>query len=302
MSDRSRSGISPAAGMLLTTLFWGGNFTASKVAFEEIPPLAFTAVRFLLGAILLWVIVRRTEGRVKIPAEMILPLTILGVLGNTIYQFLFVEGLARTSATKTSLILAALPVVVTMSAWALGIEPVSRRQRAAVLIATVGVVAVVLGKGGSIGGGIGTGELLLLAATLAWAAYTLLLRHYALPLSALSLTAWTVYTAVPSLFLLGLPQITRTDWGAVSLAGWGGLAYSTLLSLVAAYILWTRGVTRLGASRAALYNSMVPFIATAIAVIALGERPGILHVVGGGLIVAGVLLASRGNSSRLAES
>src|SRR5690606_30078106 len=120
--------------------------------------------------------------------------------------------------------------------------------------------------------------------------YTLLLRHWALPMSTLSLTAWTLYTGTPVLLLLGAPQLMATDWRAVSVAGWSGVLYAALLSLVAAYILWNEGVARLGAARASLYNSLVPFVATLVAFVALGERPGILHLLGGGLIVSGVLL------------
>ncbi len=280
-------------GMMLVTLFWGGNFTATKIAFTELGPLAFTAVRFAVASLVLMAVVRRVEGRIRPPAGSGMKLLLLGLFGNTAYQICFVEGLARTSATKSALILAVLPVAVTLSAVVLRIETVSRRQRVAVAVATVGVALVLLAKGGSIGGPLGLGDLLLLLGVVAWTIYTLMLKRWAVPMSALALTAWTVVTGTPGLVLAGLPQMLATDWSAVSLAGWGGLGYSTLLSLVVAYIFWNRGVIELGASRAATYNTVVPFVATLIAIVALGERPGLLHLVGGMLIVAGVLLTIR---------
>lgn len=285
-----RPTLSPAAGMFLVTLFWGGNFTATKVAFADLPPLAFTALRFALATLVLWIIHRQVEGRRPLPPGVVPKLIALGVIGNTAYQLCFVEGLARTSATKSALILSGLPVMVTLAAWLLKVETVSARQRWAVVVASVGVVAVLFARGGSIGGGVGTGDLLLLGGVVTWTVYTLLMRKWALPVSTLTLTAWTMYTGTPGLVLAGVPQLLKVEWATVSLAGWGGLLYAALLSLVAAYLLWNRGVAELGAARASLFNCLVPFVAAVIAFVALGERPGILHLVGGALIIAGVLM------------
>ena len=289
------SRLSPTNGMLLVTLFWGGNFTATKLAFNEIDPLAFTALRFLLATAVIWAILRRSEPNpARLPPGVTAKLVWLGVVGNTIYQIFFIEGLAHTSATKSSLILAGMPAIVILATWALGIERTSVRQRLAVGLATVGVIIVVMARGGSIGDGVGKGDLLLLGAIFTWAAYTLLMRHWRLPISSLRLTAWTMYTGTPGLVLIGIPQLLHTDWHAVSWAGWGGILYASLLSLVAAYILWNRGVAELGAARTVAFNTLVPLVATAIAMVGLGERPGLAHVVGGGLIVAGVLLTRQG--------
>jgi drug/metabolite transporter (DMT)-like permease len=288
-----RPSLSPAAGMLLVVLFWAGNFTATKVAFTELGPLAFTAMRFALATVVIWFIVRRVEGPAPIPREHVPRLIALGVLGNSVYQLLFIEGLVRTPATKSAMILAILPIAVTVGAAALGIEHVTRRQRVAVAVASIGVAVVLLARGGSIGGPLGLGELLLLVGVVAWTAYTLMLRSWALPLSPLRLTAWTLYTGTPLLVLAGLPQIWRTEWSGVTIIGWGGLLYSALLSLVAAYIIWNGAVAKIGASRTSVYQCLVPFFSAIIAFFVLDERPGPLHVLGGLLIVGGVLLAKQ---------
>jgi len=276
--------------MLLVVLCWGGNFTATKLAFTEIDPLAFTALRFALATLVIHAILRRREGKRPLPEGALFPLILMGVVGNSGYQLFFMEGLARVSATKSSLILTSLPAMVTLGAWALKIEPVTVRQRWAVVVATAGVLVVLFARGGSIDSGIGAGELFLLGGVVTWTAYTLMLRHYRLAMSPLSLTAWTLYTGTPLLILTGLPQLSRTDWGAISAPGWGGVLYASILSLVVAYILWNRGVAVLGAARASVYNCLVPFVATLIAMIGLGERPGPMHLLGGAIIVSGVLM------------
>jgi drug/metabolite transporter (DMT)-like permease len=291
---KSRQILSPQAGMLLVVLFWAGNFTAAKIAFDDhFDAPAFTAVRFALASIVLWFVVRWAEGPTRLPRGAFWPLVALGVIGNTIYQICFMEGLARTSATKSSLILAGMPALVTITAGILGIERVTRAQQVAVLVATVGVVVVVVGRGGTMDNGFGKGEMLLLGAVFTWAVYTLLLRRWTLNMSALNLTAWTLYTGTPGLVLVAIPSLRHLDWHRLTPGAWGGLLYSSLLSLVAAYVLWNRGVAMLGAARTVVYNTIVPLVATVIAMVGLHERPGVIHIVGGALILSGVLLTGR---------
>jgi drug/metabolite transporter (DMT)-like permease len=278
--------------MLATVLFWGGNFTAAKLALPFIPPLAFTAIRFTIGTGLLWLILQRLEPEHALPPGMGWSVILLGMVGNTLYQLCFITGLAATTATNTSLILSAMPTVVTVSAGLLGLERITGRQQWALALATIGVVIVVASRGLQGGHGDWRGDLLILAAVGCWTGYTLGLRRVAGRVSALGVTAWAMLTGTPGLLLAGLPGLARTSWNLVPAAAWGGLIYSTLLSLVAAYVLWSRAVQRIGASRAALYTCATPLIATGIAAAVLGERPTIWHLVGGALILGGVVLGN----------
>ncbi len=280
-------------GLLLTVLFWAGNFTATKIALTEIPPLPFTGVRFFLGTAVLAAFLYYREGTLRPPPGTLVPLIVLGVVGNTIYQLLFVSGLALTTATNSSLILAGMPTVVTVAAGLLGYEKVTAREKWALAIATVGVIIIVTARGWSSHGSDLRGDLMTVAAVFCWAGYTLGLRRVIGTMSALAVTTWTLITGTPGLMLAGLPGALRLDWGAVTSVGWIGLAYSTVFSLIAAYVLWNRGVERLGASRTALFSLMTPLFATLIAMLVLHERPVVAHLVGGGMIVGGVLLSRR---------
>lgn len=282
----------PALGLLLVVLIWGGNFTATKLAFTDISPLAFTAVRFALGSVLMWLVLARKEGWRMPPRSTWLPLVALGVVGNTIYQLCFMTGLYRTTATNSSLILASMPTVVTVAAGMLGFEQITARQKWALAIATLGVLLVVASRGVTLDGDL-LGDVLMLAAVLCWAGYTLGLRTLTGRMSTLALTTWTLITGTPGLILAGVPSVRRMDWHAVSARGWGGLAYATLLSLVVAYMLWNRGVKQIGPSRAAIFTTLTPLVATLTAIAVLGERPGLLHLAGGALIIAGVLVSRR---------
>lgn len=288
--------------MLLVVLFWGGNYAFTKRAFTDLPPLAFTAVRFLVGSTVLWMLLRRLEPEGETPRELWGRLIALGLIGNTLYQLCFVLGLSRTSATNTSLILSAMPTVLTVSAGVIGLERITPRQRWALAIATVGVVVVIAAKGIAARGGDLVGDALILAGVGCWTAYSLGIRQLRGQLSALRLTALTMLTGAPGLILAGIPSLLRVRWGEVHATAWTGLAYSTFLSLVASYILWSRAVQRLGPSRAALFTCITPLVATLAAMALLGERPTLAHLAGGGLIVGGVVLGNAVPAARAPDA
>ena len=72
--------------MLLVTVIWGGNFSVSKFALERIPPLPFSALRFLFSSVLLLLIARRAGVAAPLPRRTLWWLIALGVVGNTISQ------------------------------------------------------------------------------------------------------------------------------------------------------------------------------------------------------------------------
>jgi drug/metabolite transporter (DMT)-like permease len=280
--------------MLLVALIWGINFSVTKGAFPTFPPLAFTAVRFVLASGLLLVLTRRLEGSEPLPPGALQRLVMLGVVGNTLYQLGFISGLARTTASNSALILASMPSVVAFIAAGLRLEPVRPRVIGGVVIATLGVILVVATRGTGFGGGTLAGDLLTVAAVLCWAGYTLALRFLPTGVSPLRVTLVTTVAGAPGLLLAGLPEIARMDWAAVGPVGWGALAYSTVLSLIVAYLIWNRSVQVVGPSRTVVYMCLTPLFAVAAAALLLGERPRPLQGIGALLIISGVVLSRLG--------
>ena len=276
--------------MLVVCVIWGLNFSITKSAFTHFPPLAFTAVRFAIASALLVPLVRRIEGDGPLPPGALRRLVVLGIIGNTLYQLGFITGLARTSASNSALIIAAMPSIVALLAAGLGLEPVRPRVIGGVLVATFGVILVVLARGTGFERGALVGDLLTLAAVGCWACYTLGLRRAAVGITPLRVTMVTTVAGAPGLLLAGAPDLVRMDWGEVDLMGWGALAYATLLSLLLAYVIWNRSVQLVGPSRTVIYMCITPLVAVVGAAVILGERPHPLQGVGAILILAGVFL------------
>jgi drug/metabolite transporter (DMT)-like permease len=277
-------------GMLLVCLIWGVNFSVTKVAIGLIPPLPFTAIRFALASMLLWGVLRATEGPATLPPGEIRRLLVLGVVGNTCYQLAFVLGLAHTSATNSSLILATVPTAVAVLAGAFGLERISARMWLGIAVGTLGVALVILASGVEFSRSTVRGDLLTVLAVLCWAGYTVGLRTLPAGFSPLRVTTVTTIGGMPGLLLAGLPGLVRLEWKSIPGTAWAALAYATVLSLVVAYLLWNRSVKAVGGTRTAIYMCVTPLLASGAAWVMLGERAQPLQAVGAALIIAGVLL------------
>jgi drug/metabolite transporter (DMT)-like permease len=95
--------------------------------------------------------------------------------------------------------------------------------------------------------------------------------------------------AVP-LLLLAAPSLATTSWSSATPAGWGALAYGSLVALVIAYLLWYHGVRVLGPTRTAMYANLQPIIALVVAAVMLGEQPTPWQAAGIVAIMSGLLL------------
>lgn len=278
------------------TLIWGLNFIVVKTTLSEISPFTFAALRFVLAATVLFAIVYFRQGRFHIPRAAWGRVAVLGLIGTTLYQPMFINGLALTKASNSALILASTPIFIVLFNRALGRERFARRGWFGIGLSLVGIVLVVLSGGElALDSKSLIGDGLILAATFCWTLYSVLsvplLQRYS-PLSVTGLS--TLFGAVP-LFIIGIPSMVAQDWAKVSLGGWGGLAYSALFAIVIAYIIWNVGVKRIGGARTAIYNNLTPLIATLAAAFFLDEPLTPAKLVGAAIIFVGLYLARTTN-------
>jgi drug/metabolite transporter (DMT)-like permease len=281
------------AALLLVVFIWGANFSFIKLALREIPPFAFAGLRFTIGSVVMLGLLWLREGSVGWPPGSGLRLFGLGVLGNTIYQALFMIGMTRTSVANAALLVATTPVLVMALGRLTGIERLTRSAMFGIALAFSGVCVVLAGRGAGADRATLVGDLAILASAGCWATYTLGVRALHLPMSNLRLTALTTLAGTPGLVLLGLPAFFRTDWAAISAKAWGGTAYTIFLGLILAYAIWNHGIRLVGSSRTAAFGSGVPVVAMLLAWPLLGERPTAWQLGGAVLVATGVLLSRR---------
>ena len=155
--------------LLLMALIWGINFSVVKYGTQVFTPLAFTGQFGLAAVVLLAVSAARKTRRPN--REEMLALIALGVLGNGLYQILFVEGIARTRVGNAALIVAATPAFIAIIGRIRGSERISRNTVGGIALSLVGVGLVVLGSATKASGEATLlGTMLVFGGTLCWTA------------------------------------------------------------------------------------------------------------------------------------
>jgi drug/metabolite transporter (DMT)-like permease len=278
--------------LLMMTVIWGINAVVVKATYAQIPPMAFMAIRFLVAGALLLIVAWGVERSLAVHRRDWALLVAAAMVGTGFYQPLFLTGLSMTTASNTSLIIAASPAFVALLNRLLGRELLAPRGWLGIALAFVGIVLIVEGGGGlEFGSQVFIGDLLILVGTFLWASYAVLAAPLMLTYSPLRVTALTTGIGALPLILLGMPAVAALPLNQVQPSGWAGLLYSAIFAIVVAYIIWNSGVKKIGGARTSLYSNLIPVIGTITAAIVLGEAITPLKVVGAAVIFVGLHLA-----------
>ncbi len=282
--------------MLLTCLFWALNFTVVKIALREFPPHAFNASRLALASVLLLAYLWKKEGGIAVGWADLLKLAALGIAGNTIYQLLFINGLRRTTASSTSLIMTMSPILIALLGSLFGVERIPWAGWAGIIVAFSGLYLVVFGQAGSpaLGGESLTGDLFILGANLCWAVYTVFSRPLLARMSPLKLTTLTFALGALFYFPAGARELAATPWSSLSIRGWAILLYSAVFSFAVGYVIWYSSVKRVGSTKTGIFGYITPVFAVIIAHVFLGEEVHLAQAAGVLVIFAGFYLTRFG--------
>ena len=180
------SSYAAAVGM---TFAFGLSFVATKTALKGFEPLLLALLRFALAGGILFVVWRLRPVREPVTRKELGRLALVGFVSLTVYFSFENTGIARTSASEAAILIATIPIFVALIGAFLPAERLTGRQWAGVLLSFAGIVVLVLAAGGAAGGSL-TGNLLVLAASLSAAVYSILARRLLVSRSALFVTAW----------------------------------------------------------------------------------------------------------------
>lgn len=287
------------AALLMIVIIWGLNAVIVKLTYAQFPPMAFMAIRFAVAGSLLLGVALLVERSVAIPRRDWLLVLAAAMVGTGIYQPLFLNGLARTTASNTSLIIAASPAFVALLNRLLGREILSRRGWLGIALAFAGILLIVESGGGlHLDSATLAGDLMILLGTILWATYTVLAGPLVHRYSPLRVTALTTAVGALPLMLLGMPAVQALDWSLVDWRGWSGLLFSAVFAIVVSYVVWNIGVKRIGGARTSLYSNLIPVVGTVAAAFLLGEAITPLKVVGAVVIFVGLQMARRARVTR----
>ena len=284
------------ARLVAVPAIWGGTFVAGKIVVATLTPLMGSFARYVVACVALLVAAFVLEGGLpRLSRAQWAGTFVLGCLGVFAYNLFFMGALARLPASRAALIIALNPVVtIAISALVLK-ERLSPRRWIGVGVALTGV-AIVVSRGdltSFAGGGEGVGELLMFAAVVSWALYTILGRKV---LGGLTPLAATNYAALWGTLMLGLRAASHFDSlhpSHFDLPMILSLLYLGVFGTALAFVWYYMSVKKLGASVTSVFNNLVPVFGVTISVLVLGEPLLVSMLVGGAVTIAGVMMVSR---------
>jgi len=283
------------AGLLVTTMVWGGSFVAIKRTLCYLTPIELVLMRFLPASLVFAIALASTDRPVV--REMIQKdwrsLAVMGLSGVVCYNWALNTGEQLVPAGTASLLIALNPVFIFVLSVMFLDERATWRRVVGLAVALAGLFVIIrFGRGDAIEFSYLRGVLITMLAPLAWSVYTVagrsLLRKYP-PLAvtgvaAIAGTLPLLVTARPSL----MGKLSIMPWD-----GWLSLAFLALGCTVVGFTVWSTALRALGASRTAGFVYLVPMWGVALGAVLLNESVTWALAFGAAIVITGVVLVNR---------
>ncbi|MEA2564592.1 MAG: hypothetical protein QOH06_6096 [Acidobacteriota bacterium] len=287
MEAPPKPGLAVHGALLLVQVAFGGFHVVAKALLTGMAPMLVVGLRVAIATPLLVAIAWRRD-RTLPSARDWAWLALLGSLGVTANQILFIEGLQHTTASNASILMTCLPVFAVAAGALLGIESVGPRRLLGIALAVAGALVMVRPVGFETSGETNLGNLLVLGNCLAYALFLVLQRPILRRLPWRTVIAGSFLCGGPLVLAASAPTLAATDFGAIPAASWMGVLYIALFATVFAYAANTWAVRRSSPALVAAYGMLQPVVTAGLATAFLGEKLGWVEGAGFALIVAGL--------------
>lgn len=282
--------------LVITTLAWGGNAVAGKLAIGHVSPMVLTFSRWFAAFLLIMAIALPDIRRDWPVIRRNLPLLAgYGIVGYALFNALLYSALLYTTAINVAIIQAGIPMLIFAFNFLLFSTRISPMQIAGFVLTLAGVLLIAArGEWGTLTGlRLNYGDGLMLAAVLAYALYTVFLRYR-------PDMSWKSMMAAPALGA-ALASLPLMGWeaaaGAAIWPDWTGLAvilYTGIFASLVAQVFYIFGVEGIGPNRAGLFINLVPVFGTLLSIAILGETLHPYHIAALTLAVTGIAVAEWG--------
>ncbi|MFO1372393.1 MAG: DMT family transporter [Candidatus Competibacteraceae bacterium] len=286
---------SPYLLLVLTTLFWSGNFVLGRAVHTVFSPFTLAFWRWMVALVILLPFVstalREQSSLLRRYWPNLLLLSILGVVNFNVFVYI---GLQTTTATNALIMLSVTPVLIVALSFILLRQTVTRWQALGISVSLAGVL-VIVSRGdvqALLARQFNPGDLWVLAAVVSWALYSVGLRWRPVELKPLNFQTATIMIGVAILTPLYGWDLAHGRTIAVNATTVSSILYLALFPSILAYVFWNRAVAELGANRTGQFLHLMPAFGAVLSMLFLGERLCGFHAVGIILIALGIYLAT----------
>ena len=271
---------------------WGGMYVVSKVVLEIIPPFSLVTVRLILGAITL-AIVLLLRGFPTISRRQIGQVLSVGFVGYGISLSLQFLGTKLSTAANGSLVTSATPAFVLVFARILLKEKITARRLVALLLATLGVIAVIDPRSAQLNPDLFLGNLSLIGAAVTWALYSVLVRKVTQNTDVLLFSLIAFMGGLPVVIPAGAWELSTVGMGTINVGVIAGVLFLGIICTALAMVLWNTAFAFVDAGLASLTFFAQPVVGALLGWFFLKEPITPLFLLGGLLIGIGLVISSR---------
>ncbi len=283
--------------LILTTLFWSGNFIVGKAAsIYQIPPFSLNFYRWLFAfLILLPFTFKEILANKKYILDNIVFFTILGITSITIFNSIVYYSLYYTQVISGVLMISTIPVWIMFIASILNIEKTNFFQIIGVILSLTGVLFIITKADIELIKSLNfnKGDLSMVVAMFSWATYSALLRKKTYEISQIALLEVIIICGL--LFLIPVYFIEMSLGNSITIGKPFilTLTYVVLFPGILAFLFWIKGIAIIGPNRAGVFLHLMPIFGALMAMIIFGEKFMFYHFLGAIFIIAGITLSNR---------
>ncbi len=277
-------------------LFWAGNFIVGRAMRGDVPPLTLSFWRWAIAFVCLlpfaWRPMRRDRALYWRHRWLILRITIVGVVA---FNSLVYVGLQWTAAANGLLLNSFIPILIVLFGAVFFGQRLRPAQGFGMALSFAGVLTIILhGEWARLLTlEFSRGDVVVFAAMVCWAFYTLWLRAVPPEIDRIGLMGVQIGVAFVFLVPMYLGELAYGYAPVWRVESFGALAYLGIFPSVLAYLFYNIGVARVGAARAGLFTHLIPAFGVVLAVVFLHEPIHAYHAVGMAAILAGIACAVR---------
>ncbi len=281
--------------LLLTTVFWGGNFVIGKVVVQTIPPFIMAFFRWGIALVFLGALVYK-EG---LPSKLLikkywLEIGIMALSGISAFNTLVYFAVKYTTSVNAALVNALSPMVILILSTIVIKEKLGWFQGFGGLLSFLGVLTVISRGDLSVllHWDFNLGDLLMIIAVILWGIYSILMKKVTAEISSIQVTSISAFIGWIALIPFALYEYIQVKPLHFNLVNISGLLYIGIFASFLAFLWWNKGVIQLGAGKAAVFLNLIPFFAALLSYLFLKDQLVHTQIIGGILIISGVMLAN----------
>lgn len=273
---------------VIVAVIWGMTFLSIKVALREFGPMSLSLFRFVIASILLALLMVITRVEFRVTWRDVPLLSLSSIVGVTLYFYFENNGIMRLTASESSLIIGAIPVVTLLVEILLYRTRPPRLVVVGIILSFVGVALIVLRSESATSSPLG--YLFMVGAVVSWVAYGFITKPLSGRYPMLTITFWQM--AIGAIGSIPFAAMERQVWTGLSTTALLNAAFLGILGSALGYWLYIIVLEHLGPGRSSVFINLIPVVSVAASYVILGERLGPLQLVGAAIAVAGVYLAS----------